>query len=133
MARTCPRLANGLLGLGLAKGDRVALLAYNCVEWLELYVALARAGLVTVPINFRLTPPEIAYIVQHSEAQRLHRAGRTGRRRRGHPGELDPLPRRHFGASASARSGLDRLRGADRRGLGRPTPAWRWGPPTRAR
>ena len=29
------RLANGLLGLGLAKGDRVALLAYNCVEWID--------------------------------------------------------------------------------------------------
>ncbi len=63
------RLANGLLGLGLAKGDRVALLAYNRVEWMELYVALARAGLVAVPINFRLTPPEIAYIVQHSGAR----------------------------------------------------------------
>ncbi|HTP73610.1 MAG TPA: AMP-binding protein, partial [Burkholderiaceae bacterium] len=47
-------LANGLLGLGLVKGDRVALLAYNAVEWLEIYVALARAGLVAVPINFRL-------------------------------------------------------------------------------
>ena len=63
------RLANGLLGLGLAKGDRVALLAYNCVEWMEMYAALARAGLVAVPINFRLTPPEIAYIAQHSEAR----------------------------------------------------------------
>ena len=63
------RLANGLLGLGLVKGDRVALLAYNRVEWMELYVALARAGLVAVPINFRLTPPELAYIVQHSGAR----------------------------------------------------------------
>ncbi len=66
--RAC-RLANGLLGLGLAKGDRVALLAYNCAEWMELYAGLAAAGLVAVPINFRLTPPEIAYIVQHSEAR----------------------------------------------------------------
>ena len=63
------RLANGLLGLGLVKGDRVALLAYNCVEWMEIYIALARAGLVAVPINFRLTGPEIAYIVAHSEAR----------------------------------------------------------------
>ena len=63
------RLANGLLGLGLEKGDRVALLAYNCVEWMEIYAALARAGLVAVPINFRLTAPEIAYIAQHSEAR----------------------------------------------------------------
>jgi acyl-CoA synthetase (AMP-forming)/AMP-acid ligase II len=63
------RLANGLLGLGLAKGDRVALLAYNCVEWMEIYAALARAGLVAVPINFRLTAPEITYIAQHCEAR----------------------------------------------------------------
>ena len=63
------RLANALLGLGLAQGDRVALLAYNCAEWMEIYAALAAAGLVAVPINFRLTAPEIAYIVQHSEAR----------------------------------------------------------------
>ena len=63
------RLANALLGLGLAKGDRVALLAYNAVEWLEIYVALVRAGLVAVPINFRLMGPEIQYIVEHSEAR----------------------------------------------------------------
>jgi acyl-CoA synthetase (AMP-forming)/AMP-acid ligase II len=63
------RLANGLSALGLAKGDRVGLLAYNCVEWMEIYVALARAGLVAVPINFRLMAPEIAYILAHSEAR----------------------------------------------------------------
>jgi fatty-acyl-CoA synthase len=63
------RLANALLGLGLAQGDRVALLAYNALEWLEIYVALARAGLVAVPINFRLVGPEIAYIVEHSDAR----------------------------------------------------------------
>jgi fatty-acyl-CoA synthase len=63
------RLANALLGLGLRSGDRVALLAFNTLEWLEIYVALARAGLVAVPINFRLVGPEVAYIVQHSEAR----------------------------------------------------------------
>jgi fatty-acyl-CoA synthase len=63
------RLANGLRGLGLEKGERVALLAYNCAEWMEIYAALAAAGLVAVPINFRLTSAEIAYIVQHSEAR----------------------------------------------------------------
>ncbi|MBX3600284.1 MAG: AMP-binding protein [Rubrivivax sp.] len=65
------RLANALLGLGLVKGDRVALLAYNTLEWLEIYAALARAGLVAVPLNFRLRGPEIAYIVEHSEAQAI--------------------------------------------------------------
>jgi len=62
------QLANGLRGLGLQKGDKVALLAYNCVEWMEIYAALARAGLVAVPINFRLTSTEIEYIAQHSDA-----------------------------------------------------------------
>lgn len=63
------RLAAGLRGLGLEKGDRVALLAYNCLEWMEIYAALARTGLVAVPLNFRLTAPEIAYIAEHSEAR----------------------------------------------------------------
>ncbi len=63
------RLAQALLGLGLQPGDRVALLAYNAIEWLEIYTALARAGLVAVPINFRLVGPEVAYIVQHAEAR----------------------------------------------------------------
>jgi fatty-acyl-CoA synthase len=69
-ARAC-RLANALLGIGLKKGDRVCVLAYNCVEWLEIYAAAAMAGLIAVPINFRLVGPEIAYIVQNCEARAL--------------------------------------------------------------
>src|SRR5215510_1348792 len=68
--RSC-RLANALTGLGLTKGDRVCVLAYNCVEWLEIYAATALAGLVAVPINFRLVGPEIAYIVGNCEARAL--------------------------------------------------------------
>ena len=63
------RLANGLGDLGLSPGDRVVVLAYNCAEWMEIYVALARAGLVAVPVNFRLTPAEIAYIAGHCDAK----------------------------------------------------------------
>jgi fatty-acyl-CoA synthase len=66
-ARSC-RLANALIGLGLAKGDRVAVLAYNCVEWLEIYAATAKAGLIAVPVNFRLTAEEIRYIVENCGA-----------------------------------------------------------------
>ena len=65
------RLAHALAGLGLAKGDRVCVLAYNCVEWLEIYAATALAGLVAVPINFRLTGPEARYIIEDSEAAAL--------------------------------------------------------------
>jgi acyl-CoA synthetase (AMP-forming)/AMP-acid ligase II len=65
--RSC-RLANGLLGLGLAKGDRVAIFAYNCVEWAEIYAATAKAGLVAVPINFRLVGREVQFIIENAEA-----------------------------------------------------------------
>ena len=65
----CCRLANGLLGLGLEKGDKVAIIAYNCIEWMEIYGALAKAGLVAVPIMFRLTPLEYHYILDNSEAK----------------------------------------------------------------
>jgi acyl-CoA synthetase (AMP-forming)/AMP-acid ligase II len=68
--RAC-RLANGLIGLGLEKGDRFAVLAYNCVEWMEIYAAAAKAGLVAVPINFRLVGREIRYIVENCEARAL--------------------------------------------------------------
>jgi fatty-acyl-CoA synthase len=68
--RAC-RLANAILGLGLSKGDRIAALAYNCVEWAELYAACAKVGLVVVPINFRLLGKEIRYIVENSEASAL--------------------------------------------------------------
>jgi acyl-CoA synthetase (AMP-forming)/AMP-acid ligase II len=68
--RAC-RLANGLLGLGLAKGDRVAVLAYNCVEWMEIYAATAKAGLIAVPINFRLIGAEVRYILEDCGARAL--------------------------------------------------------------
>ncbi len=61
--RSC-RLANALIGLGLAKNDRVAVLAYNRVEWLEIFAATAKAGLVVVPLNFRLIANEIRFILE---------------------------------------------------------------------
>ena len=60
--RAC-RLANALRGLGLGKGDRLAVLAYNCIEWMEIYAAAAKAGLVAVPVNFRLLGAEIRYLI----------------------------------------------------------------------
>ena len=68
--RSC-RLGNALLGLGLAKGERVAVLAYNCVEWLEIFAATAKAGLIALPINFRLTGADMRYIVENAEATAL--------------------------------------------------------------
>ncbi len=65
--RAC-QLANALNGLGLAKGDRVAVLAWNRIEWLEIYAAAAKAGLIAVPVNFRLVAGEIRFIVQDCAA-----------------------------------------------------------------
>jgi fatty-acyl-CoA synthase len=66
--RAC-RLANALLGIGLAKGDRICVLAYNALEWVEIYAASAMAGVVAVPVNFRLVGQEIGYIAGNCEAR----------------------------------------------------------------
>jgi acyl-CoA synthetase (AMP-forming)/AMP-acid ligase II len=68
--RAC-RLANALRGIGLAKGDRIAMLAYNCVEWMEIYAAAAKVGLVSVPVNFRLLGAEIRYLIEDSGTKAL--------------------------------------------------------------
>jgi acyl-CoA synthetase (AMP-forming)/AMP-acid ligase II len=60
------RLVNGLFDLGLRKGDRVGLLLKNCKEALEVYLALIKGGFVRVPINVRLSPREVTYILRDS-------------------------------------------------------------------
>jgi len=61
------RVANALLCSGLRKGDRVALLLPNCPEYVELYFALARSGLIAVPLNYRLTARELEQVLKHAE------------------------------------------------------------------
>lgn len=63
------RLAKALLGLGLEKGDRISCFLENCIEFVEVYLAAAKVGLVVNPINFRLVGPEVSYIVNHSDAR----------------------------------------------------------------
>src|SRR2546426_665568 len=60
------RLSSALTTLGIARGDRVAILSLNCHRFLELYYGVPQLGAVVVPINFRLQPQEIKYIVDHS-------------------------------------------------------------------
>ena len=62
------RLANALLGLGLAKGDRVAVQAWNCPEIIELECALYKAGLVKVALNARLSSREVVDTVNNAQA-----------------------------------------------------------------
>src|SRR6202012_4963898 len=54
------RLANGLLGKGVRKQDRVAILARNCSEYIETFGAGEVAGFVTINLNSRLAEPELA-------------------------------------------------------------------------
>jgi len=58
-------------GLGLMKGDRVALLAHNRVEYADLFFAAAKAGLVLVPLGTRLTPHELAFIARDADVSAL--------------------------------------------------------------
>ncbi|NOZ85550.1 MAG: long-chain fatty acid--CoA ligase [Deltaproteobacteria bacterium] len=63
------RLANALLGKGLNKGDKIAVLLENCIEFIEIYVAAAKAGLVVVPVNFRHVAEEVAFIADNADAK----------------------------------------------------------------
>jgi long-chain acyl-CoA synthetase len=65
------RLANGLMRPGLEKGSRVAVIANNCHEFVEAYFAVAKTGLVIVPVSSRLSAPEVSYIVDNSDSQVL--------------------------------------------------------------
>jgi acyl-CoA synthetase (AMP-forming)/AMP-acid ligase II len=65
------RLAAGLLSLGLDRGARIGILMLNCHRYAELYFAADYAGLVPVPLNYRLAPPELTYILDHAEASLL--------------------------------------------------------------
>lgn len=58
------RLANGLLDLGLSKGDRVGVLQRNCPEFIEAYFAIAKSGTVAVPINPHCSNDEFEYLME---------------------------------------------------------------------
>lgn len=62
------RLANALLGLGLARGDRVALLMWNCLEYVVCDLGVAAAGLVKVPLSHLLSHADVLFRIQDSEA-----------------------------------------------------------------
>jgi acyl-CoA synthetase (AMP-forming)/AMP-acid ligase II len=65
------RLVNAMQKRGVRPGDRVAVLAQNCVEFMEAYAAGELGGWTTVTINYRLAEPEIAYILSDSKPRVL--------------------------------------------------------------
>lgn len=61
------RMANLLLKRGIRKGEKVAILMMNCLEWLPIYFGILKAGAVAVPLNFRYTAEEIKYCLNLSD------------------------------------------------------------------
>ena len=71
MARRARAMQAGLDELGIAEGERVAIVSHNSARLLETLLGVPSSGRVVVPINFRLSPEEVSYIVGHSGARVL--------------------------------------------------------------
>ena len=69
LAERAARLAGGLLALGLQPGDRVAIIAKNCIEYLETIYGIWHGGFAAVPANAKLHGRELGYILEHSGAR----------------------------------------------------------------
>lgn len=65
------RFANLLLSRGIKKGDKVAILLMNCLEWLPVYFGVLKTGALAVPLNYRYASDEIKYCVELAEADVL--------------------------------------------------------------
>jgi fatty-acyl-CoA synthase len=65
------RLANALRGLGVRPGDRVSFLTFNTHQLLEAYYGVLEAGAILNPINIRLSPKDIGYVLDHSASKTL--------------------------------------------------------------
>jgi acyl-CoA synthetase (AMP-forming)/AMP-acid ligase II len=67
--RGANRIAHALVATGLAPGDRVAILSKNSIEYALFYYGCSKAGVVPVPLNYRLAPPEWSYILNDAGAR----------------------------------------------------------------
>ncbi len=67
--KRCSRLANGLAALGIVRGSRIAVLDQNSDRFFEILFGAAKLGAVTVAVNWRLAPPEVAYILKDAGAE----------------------------------------------------------------
>ena len=65
------RFANTLLEKGVKKGDKIAILMYNCLEWLPIYFGILKTGAIAVPLNFRYDADEILYCVELADVSIL--------------------------------------------------------------
>lgn len=65
------RFANLLLTRGIQKGDKVAILLMNCLDWLPIYFGILKTGALAVPMNYRYTAEEIKYCIELAEVKTL--------------------------------------------------------------
>ena len=65
------RVANFLLARGVRKGDKVAILLMNCLDWLPVYFGILKSGALAVPMNFRYSSDEIEYCLNLSDSEVL--------------------------------------------------------------
>lgn len=65
------QLAHALINLGVAKSDRVGVLAVNCNQYVEAYFASAKVGAIFVPLNFRAKAEELKYLINRAEIKIL--------------------------------------------------------------
>ena len=65
------RFANMLLSRGVKKGDKVAILMFNCLEWLPIYFGILKTGAIAVPFNFRYDAEEILYCANLAEVDMI--------------------------------------------------------------
>ena len=65
------RMANLLLSRGVKKGEKVAILLMNCIEWLPIYFGILKAGAIAVPLNYRYAADEIKYCLEKSDSEYL--------------------------------------------------------------
>jgi len=65
------RFANMLISRGVKKGDKVAILLMNCLEWLPIYFGILKTGALVVPLNFRYASDEIEYCLNLAEVDVL--------------------------------------------------------------
>lgn len=69
--RKANRIANYLLSTGVKKGDKVAILLMNCIEWLPVYFGILKSGALAVPLNYRYSSDEIKYCLELADVDVL--------------------------------------------------------------
>ncbi|RLI61314.1 MAG: long-chain fatty acid--CoA ligase [Candidatus Thorarchaeota archaeon] len=114
MDRRANRLARLLLDLGLSRGDRVATFSKNRIECIDLFLACGKIGAILVPLNIRLAPREVEYLVKKTDPRAIVYDPQL---KEPFNNMRDLIGEREFLVMGEARVGADRTLGAEMRRL----------------